>query len=79
MKIIGIEKIDYTRKSDSVHVLGIKFYCGSEDPRVEGVKPEEIYISGKSPHYPDAVCCSVGDEINVYYDKAGKIASFSVK
>lgn len=79
MKIIGIEKIDYTRKSDSAHIYGIKLYCGVESPHVQGLKPEELFISGKSPYHDDAVCVAVGDEVCVYYDKAGRIASFTVK
>lgn len=79
MKIIGIEKIDYTRKSDGVKVLGVKIYCGAEDPKVEGIKPEEVYISGKSEFYEESLCASVGDEIVIYYDKNGRIASLTVK
>lgn len=79
MKIIGIEKIDYTRKSDNVKVQGVKLYCGTEDPRVQGLKPEEIYISGKSPYYNTAACCIVGEEVLVFYDKTGKVARFEVE
>ena len=79
MKIIGIEKIDYTRKSDNVHVEGVKLYCGYEDQNVQGLKPEELYISSKSPSYADAVCAVTGEDVIVYYDKRGKLTSFHIE
>ena len=74
MKIIGIEKIDYIRKSDSSHIQGVKLYCGVEDPRVQGMKPEEVFISAKSLFYDTVACLVVGEDILVFYDKNGKVA-----
>lgn len=74
MKIIGIEKIDYIRKSDSSHIQGIKLYLGVQDSRIQGMKPEEVFISAKSPFYDTVSCLVVGEDVLVFYDKNGKVA-----
>lgn len=68
MKLIGIEKVDYTNK-EGKRIIGTKLHCIYEKERVQGhATLEPIYCN-------DSVDCSrlnVGDDIEIYFNNFGK-------
>lgn len=77
MKLIGIQRVDYTNKI-GYHILGYKLHT-SEPAKSDdaiGEITEGIFV----PDQVFAVCdhLAVGDEISVAYNKYGKVTGVSV-
>ena len=77
MKLIGIQRVDYTNKN-GYHVLGYKLHTSTPakfDDAI-GEITEAVFVS-------EQVFCScehlaVGDEISIAYNKYGKVTAVSV-
>lgn len=71
MKIIGFAENSFTAK-DGTLVNGMNIYCSYESDRISGVGCERIYVPmsrlEKGGYYP-----SLGDSIEVMYNKYGKV------
>jgi len=71
-RIVGIEKVDYTSKNTGDRVRGTNLYVHypSEDrPGLQGERCDKLYVK-------EAIDCSslsVGDDIEVYYNRYGKV------
>lgn len=74
MKVIGMEKRKITSKKDgTVYDVGL-IYCTYEAPGVSGLKVEEVFaFIAQIP--PELM---VGDEINVFYNRRGRIEKIEV-
>ena len=76
MKLIGIQRVDYTNKN-GYHVLGYKLHTSipakSED--AIGEITEGIFVSDQVFATCDQL--AVGDEISVAYNKYGKVTGVS--
>lgn len=73
-KVYGIKKIDYVSKKTGKRVLGTELHCLYEDRYVEGFACEVIYV--RTDLVP--INLAVGSEIEVYYDKDGKVIAVNV-
>ena len=77
MKLIGIQRIDYTNKN-GYHVLGYKLhtaYLATQKDAI-GEITESIFVSDQIFATCDHL--SVGDEICIAYNKYGKVSAVSV-
>lgn len=76
MKLIGIQRVDYTNKN-GYHVLGYKLHTSipakAED--AIGEITEGIFVSDQVFSTCDQL--AVGDEISVAYNKYGKVTGVS--
>lgn len=72
MKVIGFQEKSF-KGDDGNIVEGMNIFCSYESDRISGVGAERIYCSmnklNKSGYYP-----SLGDDIEVQYNRYGKIA-----
>ena len=71
-RFVGIEKVDYTSRNTGDRVRGTNLYVHypSEDrPGLQGERCDKLYVK-------EAIDCSslsVGDDIEVYYNRYGKV------
>lgn len=71
MKLVGFKHVCFTAKDTGALIDGYNFYLTEERQDVEGVYAERIFVSkaklaGYVPH--------VGDEIEIVYNRFGKVA-----
>lgn len=64
--VIGIEKVNYTNKSGVV-VEGLRIHLTFEKKNCDGLAVETVYMS-----YDLGAGLSVGNEIELYYNKFGR-------
>lgn len=76
MKLIGIQRVDYTNKN-GYHILGYKLHTSipAKADDAIGEITEAVFVS-------DQVFCTcdqlaVGDEISIAYNKYGKVTAVS--
>lgn len=77
MKVIGIQRIDYTNKN-GYHVLGYKLHTSTPSRRNDclGEITETIFVSDQIFGSCDEL--NIGDEIIVGYNKFGKVNLITV-
>lgn len=74
MKVIGMEKKKITSKKDgTVYDVG-NIYCTYEAPGVTGVKVEDVFAFVEQ--IPPEL--RLGDEIQVFYNRRGRIEKIEV-
>lgn len=81
MKVLGIQRsvvFDFkNQKNEQVHLEGAKLFLGEERPGVEGISViEPVFVNNTKPCYPKVSELNVGDEVNIYYNRFGKVDSF---
>lgn len=77
MKLIGIQRVDYTNKN-GYHILGFRLHT-SVPAKAEdaiGEITDVVFVSDKIYGAIDNL--SVGDEIAIAYSKYGKVTAVSV-
>ena len=77
MKLIGIQRVDYTNK-DGYHVLGYKLHTSTPakfDDAI-GEITEAVFVSDQVFGACDHL--AVGDEVSIAYNKYGKVTAVSV-
>lgn len=77
MKLIGIQRVDYTNKN-GYHVLGYKLHTSTlaKADDALGEITEAIFVS--DPVFATCDHLAVGDEISIAYNKYGKVIAVSV-
>jgi hypothetical protein len=77
MKLIGIQRVDYTNKN-GYHVTGYKLHTSipARTNDCIGEFTEAIFVSEQV--FLNCAQLSVGDEISVAYNKYGKVTGVSV-
>lgn len=77
MKVIGIQRVDYTNKN-GYHVVGYKLHTSTPAMRNDciGELTEAVFVADSV----FAICdhLAVGDEISIAYNKFGKVTAVSV-
>lgn len=68
MKVVGFRKVDFRAENGS-QISGTRLYCTFEDEKVSGVGTEAFFVSDAKLDFVPAV----GDEIQVIYNKYGKV------
>lgn len=69
MEVVGFKKVDF-EAPDHTQISGFKVHCTLEDDNVTGVACESFFISEKKAN---GWRPNVGDEIELSYNKYGKI------
>ena len=77
MKLIGIQRVDYTNK-DGYHVLGYKLHTSTpaKSDDAIGEITEAVFVSDQVFGTCDHL--AVGDEVSIAYNKYGKVTAVSV-
>lgn len=79
MKLIGIQRVDYTNKN-GFHVMGYKLHTTTPAPAMRndciGELTEAVFVADSVSAACDHL--SVGDEISIAYNKFGKVIAVSV-
>lgn len=77
MKLIGIQRVDYTNKN-GYHVLGYKLHTSTPAKYDDafGEITEAVFVSDQVFGSCDHL--AVGDEISIAYNKYGKVTAVSV-
>lgn len=77
MKLIGIQRVDYTNKN-GYHVMGYKLHLSTPAQRNDSIGEitEVVFVSD----HVFATCdhLAVGDEVAIAYNKYGKLSTVSV-
>lgn len=72
MKIVGIQK-GVTFKMDNVTFSGLNLFGVYQREGVEGVATDKIFVNVTKPFYGTAVALKVGDEVQLGYNRFGKV------
>lgn len=77
MKLIGIQRVDYTNKN-GYHVLGYKLHMSAPSERNDSIGEitDTVFVSDQVFATCDHL--AVGDEVSVAYNKYGKVSAVSV-
>lgn len=77
MKLIGIQRVDYTNKN-GYRVLGYKLHTSIPTKRNDciGELTEAVFVA--DPVFATCDHLAVGDEISIAYNKFGKVVAVSV-
>lgn len=77
MKLIGIQRVDYTNKN-GYHVMGYKLHTSAPAMRNDciGELTEAVFVA--DPVFATCDHLAVGDEISISYNKFGKVVAVSV-
>lgn len=77
MKLIGIQRVDYTNKS-GYHVMGYKLHLSTPATRNDciGEITDAIFVSDSVFATCDHL--AVGDEVSIVYNKYGKVSGVTV-
>ena len=77
MKLIGMQRVDYTNKS-GYHVLGNKLYLSTPATGNDciGELIDTVFVSDSVFDTIDHI--AIGDEVSVFYNKYGKVSAVSV-
>ena len=77
MKLIGIQRVDYTNKN-GYHVMGYKLHTSTPAKTDEAIGEitEAVFVSDQVFGTCDHI--AVGDEIAIAYNKYGKVTGVSV-
>lgn len=72
MKVVGIRNVDFTAQ-DGNKISGMSIYCSYEITKNgEGYAVEKIFLSDRKMNDCGYVP-SVGDEVNITYNRFGKV------
>lgn len=74
MKLIGIQRVDYTNKN-GYHVLGYKLHTSTPAIRNDciGEMTEAVFVS--DPVFATCDHLAVGDDISISYNRFGKVTA----
>lgn len=77
MKLIGIQRVDYTNKN-GYHILGYKLHTSTPAKSNDSIGEitDTFFVSDQVFAACDHM--SVGDEISIAYNKYGKVSAVSV-
>ena len=77
MKLIGIQRVDYTNKN-GYHVMGYKLHMSTPATRNDciGEITDTEFVS--DPVFATCDHLAVGDEVAIAYNKYGKVSAVSV-
>lgn len=77
MRLIGIQRVDYTNKA-GYHIMGYKLHTSTPAMREDciGEITDAIFVSDQVFATCDHL--AVGDEISISYNKYGKVSAVSV-
>ena len=77
MKLIGIQRVDYTNRG-GYHIMGYKLHLSTPAVRNDciGEITDTVFVSDQV--YTTCDHIAVGDEVSIAYNKYGKVSAVSV-
>ena len=77
MKLIGIQRVDYTNKN-GFHILGYKLYTSTPAKTNDSIGEiaDAVFVADQVFFSCDQL--AVGDEVNIAYNKYGRVSAVSV-
>lgn len=77
MKLIGIQRVDYTNKS-GYHILGYKLHTSTPAKTNDSIGEitDAVFVSDQV--FSTCADLAVGDEVAIAYNKYGKVSAVSV-
>lgn len=73
-KLIGIREVDF-KGSDGKQIEGFNLWLSYEDEHIDGVGVEKVFIP-KSRVVEFTCMPDLGDEVEIRYNRYGKVADF---
>lgn len=73
--VVGIRKNMSFSTKDGGEMSGLKLHLLCPDDRVEGMCTDSFFISSKSSCYQSAVSLVPDDDVDIYFNRYGKIDS----
>jgi len=74
-KVLGIQKLDFSDGSGNT-VKGTKIYCAFSDENVDGKMTDNYFI--RSDSSIDTSEVTVNCDVEIYYNRKGKLSSLKV-
>ena len=69
VKVVGIQKIDYTNKVGR-HVTGVNLHAMYTDNRTDGYSVDKFYLASD---FPNLNLVKVNSDVDVYFNQYGKV------
>lgn len=69
--VVGVKRMNFDGRDGKVE--GVKVYVETDDPKVDGLATDLFWFDAFK--VPNMQAVSVGDRINVYYNRYGKVDS----
>ena len=80
MIVIGIQRNMQFKAQDGNLITGMNLFVTTEKNNVEGLACEKVFISGTKECFPELVKgLKVGDEVQLLYNRYGKVESVLVR
>jgi len=78
-KLIGLESVDYVKKSSGERVQGIKLHCIGKSADVAGTAADTLWISAKSEGLMETVSqLAIDDELDIDFNRFGGVDAIVV-
>lgn len=78
-KLIGLESVDYIKKSTGERVQGVKLHCVGRHADVAGTAADQIWISAKSEGLMQIVSSlAIDDELSIDFNSYGVVEDLEV-
>lgn len=78
MKVVGIREVKYTSKKTGNDVHGYDLYVELPSSKVQGVMTDKLFLSDYIIDKNHGKMPALGDEVNVFYNRFGRIESYEV-
>lgn len=78
MTAIGRKKLNFTPKGQQDPVSGVQLFCTLPDTNTDGLRGEKFFVNVTSPLYASVVALTFPCELEVNFNRYGKLESFSV-
>lgn len=72
-RVLGRREVSFVSK-DGAKIEGTQVFVSYDDTHVQGVATDRLFFSPR--HNPSSIM--VGDDLEVYYNRFGKIESFKI-
>lgn len=78
-KLVGLESVDYIKKSTGERVQGVKLHCTGKSAEVAGTTVNTVWISSKSQGLMEIVSTlAVDDNLDIDFNNFGVVDNIEV-
>lgn len=78
-KLVGLESVDYIKKSTGERVQGVKLHCTGKSAEVAGTTVNTVWISAKSQGLMQIVSTlAVDDNLDIDFNNFGVVDNIEV-
>lgn len=79
MKVIGIKKVSYNRKSDGQHIEGMEIHYSYISKNIDGEGVETAFVGQTVIENEGGIVPVPGDEIDLSYNRFGRVTGYTIK